>query len=224
MVGGAHHHRWVERSAGPPRWPTQVDDGAGRGEALSRPRRRGVSRLGRRPLNLPASRPLKPCRPARRTIPPGPIAGHRVRPHHGQPVLRSERILQDVNPAVQNGGHVEPEHHGPGAQAVAMLPQPAGGQPADPGLLRRADRLRGCTESGSRAGLHLAEDDRPAEANDEIQLALPGSASCGPGPRTRRSRYQAAARSSPEAPRARRCCAPAEPGMTTAPSREVPPR
>ena len=56
-----------------------------------------------------------------------------------------------------------------------MLPQPAGGQPPDPGLLRRPDGLRGCTESGPRAGLHLAEDDRPAETNDEIQLALPAA-------------------------------------------------
>src|SRR5262249_37616267 len=43
----------------------------------------------------------------------------------------------------------------------------------DPGLLGQAHRLRGLSERGSGSGLDLAEHDRPPEAENKIQLAVP---------------------------------------------------
>src|SRR6476646_2426023 len=57
--------------------------------------------------------------------------------------------------------------------AELRLRQPQGGQPADALTLLSADRFDRRAEAVARPGLHLAEHERPAAAQDEIELTGP---------------------------------------------------
>ena len=87
----------------------------------------------------------------------------------------SERSLQNVDAAIEDGHHIKAQHGRPGPQTVAVLLQPPGGQPADPGLFAPVDCLRRLAKPGTRPGLDLAKDQGCAGASDQVQFSLPAA-------------------------------------------------
>lgn len=82
---------------------------------------------------------------------------------------RSEGTFDDLQLAAENGGHIEADLPWPQG---AILFQPPGRKPADPGPLLDGDGFSRDPEGVGGAGLHLAEHVGAALAEDEVQFAV----------------------------------------------------